>query len=112
MATRVASPSLRGRFKLMLACALAFGLISWIGIVVYRTSPRGAENRVADAEANQPEGAPEQPSEKNSAADGPAKSVGDFTSRYGYRISLGGTDWARWDDLALIMPEAEFGALF
>jgi hypothetical protein len=38
--------------------------------------------------------------------------AGNFHSlRYGYTVSLGGTRWTRWDDLAAVAPQAEWGAL-
>jgi tetratricopeptide (TPR) repeat protein len=40
------------------------------------------------------------------------KPAGDFHSpRYGYSVSLAGTPWARWENLAEVVPEAEWGAL-
>ena len=40
------------------------------------------------------------------------KPAGDFHSpRYGYSVSLAGTSWARWENLAEVVPEAEWGAL-
>ncbi|HTQ40673.1 MAG TPA: hypothetical protein VMJ32_16745 [Pirellulales bacterium] len=38
--------------------------------------------------------------------------AGNFHSpRYGYSVTLNGTNWTRWDDLAAVVPEAEWGAL-
>ncbi len=38
--------------------------------------------------------------------------AGNFrSSRYGYSVNLSGTDWTRWTDLAMVMPDAEWGAL-
>ena len=31
--------------------------------------------------------------------------------RYGYSVSLAGTSWVRWENLAEVVPEAEWGAL-
>jgi len=38
--------------------------------------------------------------------------AGNFhSSRYGYTVTLVGTNWTRWNDLSSVMPEAEWGAL-
>lgn len=40
------------------------------------------------------------------------KPIEDFySSRYGYRVRLKGTPWQRWENLAEVMPDAEFGAM-
>ena len=40
------------------------------------------------------------------------KPAGDFHSaKFGYAVALSGTPWTRWENLADVVPDAEFGAL-
>jgi tetratricopeptide (TPR) repeat protein len=105
MTTRLASSSLRSRFIWTGAVVAIIALVSGVAIVAYRTAQRevlgSPEGRSTDVAARPvPGGSP--------AASQPA----DFHSRqFGYSMRLAGSSWAAWNDLAEIVPEAEFGAL-
>ncbi len=120
MATRFASPSLRRRFAWTLASIAAIGLVSGVSMTIYRQArnappapavaavpevkPVNAAEKKTDQKTDRQPTQPEPPP-------GP-KLAGDFHSaRYGYTVALEGTQWSRWEDLAQIVPEAEWGAL-
>jgi Flp pilus assembly protein TadD len=133
MATRVAFPSLRGRFKWIVACTVAIALISIVSIALYY-SPQPANDQVATDRAvkpaneipadpepakvdDAPSGEKSRPARNqatvaNYTAEAAVKPAGDFTSRYGYKVSFAGTDWKHWDNLPQLVPAAEFGALY
>jgi tetratricopeptide (TPR) repeat protein len=111
MATRVASPSLRGRFKWIVACAVAIALVSWVGILIYRSVGRTAEEQVANANLTSEPTDEKHSSPPASNAEPQTTAGSDFASPHGYKIAFAGTDWARSDDLAAVVPAAEFGAL-
>ncbi len=112
MATRSGSSSLRRRSIWTLASALFITFVSVVSITAYRSarklplvsiagSPQGNSD-TAESGANTD--APEHLS-------GP-KPAGTFHSpRYGYSVNLADTPWVRWENLAEVVPEAEWGAL-
>jgi Tfp pilus assembly protein PilF len=112
MATRVASPSLRGRFKWIVACAVAIALVSWVGILIYRSAGRTAEEQVANAGSASAPADEKHSTPPASNAETQTSAGSDFSSPYGYKVAFAGTEWARSDDLAAVVPAAEFGALF
>jgi tetratricopeptide (TPR) repeat protein len=105
MTTRLASSSLRSRFIWTGAVVAIIALVSAVAIVAYRTAQRevlgSPEGRSTDVAAK--------PVLGGLAA---ASQSADFHSRqFGYGVRLAGSSWTAWDDLAEVVPEAEFGAL-
>src|SRR5262249_55331969 len=112
MTTRSASSSLRRRFFWTIASAAIIALISLVAIVAYRTAQRGvlgaddgkpgsditatAARKADEASDNRP------PTDRQAVFRSP---------QFGYSVSLAGSSWRPWDDLAEVVPEAEWGAL-
>ncbi len=125
MATHSTSPSLRRRFIWTIVSVVLFAAVSTVWIVVYQTTKTQLAQPVI-AESNSPPSIDNpddplastntKPIHNPAVADAPRangpKAAGNFhSSRYGYTVSLDGTAWHRWEDLAEIVPEAEWGAL-
>ena len=128
MAMRAAGSSLRRRFAWTFASAAAIAAVSLVWIVVYNATKKqvlGPTTNVAKADgakAGTIEPANEKSTdeqhrelaaaEKHSEQPPGPKPAGDFHSpRYGYEVTLAGTAWVRWENLAEVAPEAEWGAL-
>jgi tetratricopeptide (TPR) repeat protein len=107
----------------MLASVAAIGVISVATVRMSQNQGRPpvplaihAPNEQAGAgnqlDATKPaDGGDEQTRQAVAAPPGP-KPAGDFHSaRHGYTVSLNGTPWTRWENLAEVVPEAEWGAL-
>jgi Flp pilus assembly protein TadD len=121
------SSSLRRHFIWTIVSVVLVAAISIIWIAVYQaTKSQLAQPAIV---GNNSQGVPlvehpdnkaplatDEPTHDSAVAKAPrtsgAKPVGTFHSpRYGYTVSLEGTVWQRWEDLAEIVPEAEWGAL-
>ena len=98
--------------------AIAIALVSLVWIIVYSaTKKQMLHPNVEVAQAgNSKSSAAESPAPDASheTADQPPgpKPAGDFHSpRFGYAVKLADTPWVRWENLAEVVPEAEWGAL-
>ncbi len=128
MALRVAGSSLRRRFAWTLVSAAAIAAVSLVWIVVYSATKKqvlGPPTNVAKAdgakagtiESSGGTSADDQHQDLAATENrgeqplGP-KPAGDFHSpRYGYEVRLAGTAWVHWENLAEVVPEAEWGAV-
>ncbi len=120
MAIRSRSSSLRRHFAWTLVTVASIGIVSVVSMAIYRHSKKA---EVAPEVAVQPAAAngdsagkiTEQTAAASTDVRGTisgAKLAGDFHSaKFGYKISLDGLPWTRWEDLAQVLPEAEWGAL-
>jgi tetratricopeptide (TPR) repeat protein len=105
MTTRPSSSSLRRRFIWTGAVVAIIALVSAVAIVAYRTAQRevlgSPDGKSTDVAAK--------PVSGGSTA---ASQSADFHSpQFGYGVRLAGSSWAAWDDLAEVVPEADFGGL-
>ena len=105
MTTRPTSSSLRRRFIWTGAVAAIIALVSAVAIVAYRTAQREV--------LGSPEGKSTDVSAKPAVGGLPAAKPirGLPFAQFGYSVRLAGSSWTAWDDLAEVVPEAEFGAL-
>lgn len=113
MANRSGSSSLRHRFLWTIAVASLIAIGSVVAVVLQR-APSGEERPPVLAVAAPGEGPPRQVAGAEQPVDQPPgpKPAGEyFSPRFSYSVELSGTPWKRWESLAELVPEADWGAL-